>query len=559
MKPSIILNMMGQRGVLAVAEAVLEQVDVEFITMEPVFSYLAHAGIPQNLYGQYVPDDDDGSITDDVQRRLELLESGIQRDSFRESFPFLDDSSWKIVLRRLRNVVHREMLNNMITVEATRRCIAENDLRLIVSSEDIMPVTRSMITTARESSIPSLQVIHSVPSGQITTHPASTSTYVAAYSEYSKWKYESIGVPSENILVTGNPAWDRLARSPLPKHRTEICEKIGLKPDNPIVTYAWTHSSTWTIETAARPDLHIQHAEAVLDAFISLSRKYPQWQFLMRPRPDSRTDKVVRDMLKRANKQGLDKIYIDEQPPYDSLVLSDVLVNTESNMGIEAILLGKPAICVNLPELWGDVLNEGFGGLFDEHDAVIRVENACDIASAIESAILDPQTRKHLLEKRKYSIKKFNHDNCGKGAEHVASVIASIVKNGKVTQDYIGDVDAIDAGPSPYAMARQAKRTEADLLNKQGEQCFEDSDIRGAVEKFVSAISVCPNQGLYYSNLGTALNAANKHDEAWEAFIKALHYDPCMPAARANLRKIAITLDRDEEAEKILTLFGRDT
>lgn len=557
MKPAIILNMMGQRGVKAVAKAILEKVDVEFITMEPISSYLANEGIPQKFYGQYVPDNDEG-ITSEVQRRLELFESTVNENTFREQYPFFDDISWKQVLQRLRDVVHREMLNNMITMEATRRCAANNDLRLVVSSEDVLPVTRTMIATAKELGIPSLHIIHSVPSGQITTHPASTSTYVATYSEFTKKKYESLGIPGKDILVTGNPAWDRLVRPPLPKHRIQLCEKLGLDPNEPVITYAWTHFTTWTVELAARPKVHIHHAEAVLNAFIELSKKHPTWQFAMRPRPYAETDKIVENMLVRAKDQGLENIFFDKQPPYDCLVLSDVLVSTESNMNIEAILLGKQSVCVNLPEYWGDALQEGFGELFDERDAAIKVDKADDIASAIESAILDPEIHDRFYEARNYSIDKFNRNNAGRAVDNVARAIAAIVNTGKVAQKNVDNTESESVSLSPYALAQVQQLDEADVLNRSGEERFNAGDFPGSVKDFVAAISIRHDQALYYSNMGTALHALGNNEEAWEQLIKALHFDPHLEITRENLREFAKDLGRIEEAEHILSLFGRD-
>src|SRR5690606_25672456 len=89
----------------------------------------------------------------------------------------------------------------------------------------------------------------------------------------------------DGIVITGNPAWDAFVRPPLPHHKTAICEAMGLDPRRPIVMYAITATADLTATYAAYPRHHVDLAEFVVAAFVELSRKYPQWQFLLRPRP----------------------------------------------------------------------------------------------------------------------------------------------------------------------------------------------------------------------------------------------------------------------------------
>ena len=96
-------------------------------------------------------------------------------------------------------------------------------------------------------------------------------------------------------------------------------------------------------------------------------------------------------------------------------------------------------------------------------------------------------------------------------------------------------------------------------MNERGETRFHEGDVLGALKLFAEAVQVWNEDPLLFSNLATALHAIRRSDEAWERLLDSLHLDPDFQVARDNLRMVAATLGRVEEAEHILHLFGEDT
>jgi Flp pilus assembly protein TadD len=71
--------------------------------------------------------------------------------------------------------------------------------------------------------------------------------------------------------------------------------------------------------------------------------------------------------------------------------------------------------------------------------------------------------------------------------------------------------------------------------NDEGYRLFSASDYVGAEAKFRSAIHARPNDAVGYSNLGAALIAQRRFDEAVAALRKAIELDPSLTLARNNL------------------------
>ena len=463
MKPSVIFAMMLLRGGEAVARAVLERIDVDLLAIDPNPALLAEEGIPCRAFADDVPKDVEQWMLPDALRRLECIAEVVEGPDFRDAFGHFDDTSWQRVKERLYDVLKRDFFPRMVDVEWMRNCAARNDVRLLVFSEDVLPSSRTLIETAKAIGIPSLQVMHSVPCGPKTAHPALTSTHLAVFSEHAGRLYESIDADPSRVAVTGNPAWDRLARPPRPGERNRLCGSLDLDPAQPVIVYSLTNSGSWSEAYAVRPQLHNQLTEAVLDAFTTLSRAHSEWQFGMRPRPGLDRTCPIDDLVARARGRGLKNVFVDRLRPYESVVLSDVVLSTESNMGIEAILLGKPAVNVCLEECGAEIFDEGFGPLYNPDDAVLQARTADAIAPAIEAALLDASVKDRLVQARARSIQRFNGENDGKAAQRVAELIVSLVEKGRAS------VPSVRRYPSfEHALAR-AVPVDADRVLVLGE------------------------------------------------------------------------------------------
>ncbi len=547
MSASVLFSMMRYRGGAGVARAVLERGAVDFITMEPSTSIFEEMGLPRQSFTEYLPKNVEQTMEPGALKRLRELVGGIQSAKFREAYGHFDDATWERLQEAMYGVLRREFYSCMVNIEALLRCAAETDLRLLVCSEDVLPTSRSLVLKASRIGIPSLHVIHSVPCGAATSHPAVPSTHLAVYSEHTKRLYESLGVESDRIFVTGNPAWDRLAGPPRPALRRRICHELGLDPAKPVITYALTNSGHWSAAMARYPEVHIRMTEAVIEAFTVLSRKHPDWQFGLRPRPWPDTSCPIEAMVDEAREAGLARAFVDRLDPYASVALADVSLSTESNMGIEAMLLGKPVINVVVSAFGGDVYQEGFGPLYDEEDAVLPVKGVGELAPAIESAVLDDATRTRLRRARVHSIERFNGSNDGKAAQRVADLIISLMER---------DGRRLEHPRHPYVTARSERRERAGEYNARGEACFEAGDFDGAVAAFSEAIGEWTENALFFNNLGTALHALGSYELAWDSFVEALHVDPYLDSARQNLMAVGAVLQREDEARALLALFG---
>ncbi|MBI4558814.1 MAG: hypothetical protein HY706_14625 [Candidatus Hydrogenedentes bacterium] len=734
MKPAVLLTLL--RGIEQVAESLLERADLDIITLyDLTVPLLQQRGIPCRSLNQFITEPQRLRAEGGAARRAAAITEEIYGPAMRALWPQYDDATWSSLQKELVELLRRDLYEEIRLIDALYRCANECDLRLVVVQQDICRDTKTLIYAAHQLGIPSLHTLHGFPYGTTNAHDESFADVVAVFSERAKAIYEGFGVPSERVVVTGNPEWDVYARPMPPGLRKKGCETLGLDPARPIVVYALTYIHRFSKVSALHPLYTHQTTEGVVRVFRDLSEKHPDWQFVLRPHPND--PDAPKNLGALAAEAGLDRVCIDTTTSAAyCLAMADVVVCIQSNLGVEAILVGKPVVNCVIDEFGKPVFLEGMGPLFLEDDAVLFARTLAEIGPAIESVLLDKAMRQWFLEARPKSIRRFNHLNDGKAGERLSAVALDMIarnaayapklarypeferalarmvpaSSGAIAvigraAGFVADavqsahartavhvavdtsalpdkpVDTVvfsdplphselaedwlrrgcariaaagmivasfrngshtDAGeafharrwaplrpgaeapsglgeyselgvrvllsriglepvelvpvsganlpkvedstnslgtngscdqtlgwvivarlrshrPGDWAESREAARRRALELNQVGETSLAAGDLESAAAKFREAIIEWPEEAIIHNNLGAVLFHLGRNDEAWRCFLAALHCDPNLQSARANLLQVAASSSRTAEAKRILEPFGSDS
>ncbi|MFO7973281.1 MAG: hypothetical protein R6V12_01450 [Candidatus Hydrogenedentota bacterium] len=545
-RPAVFLCLMGYRGAERVAEALLTQADIDLLTLEPTTELLNKHGLPSVSLYAYNPEDTVDNAKAEALRRIAGINASMQNGALRSRYPFLKRETVDQLEDTVRAALERNLVAEIVAVESLYHAAQHRALRLMVVSEDHSRDMRTLMHYAQHLGIPSLQVLHGVPVGPTVPTFPTAAAYHAVYSEYLRGVFVAHGVPGERVFVTGNPAWDRLA-GPVPSGATRLVyPEMGLDAARPIVTYATTSDRHWCSVDQAFPSHAEDNARAVLDAYEVLAARHSDWQFMVRPRASREDAAPYEAMVEALPAPVRERVWIDRLSPYHSLAVSDVVLCTQSNFGIEAILLGKPVINVDL-EAYGAAMHRvGLGPAFDNGDAVIHVAHRDEIVPAIERALLDPESRASLQARRRRSVRRFNGVNDGRASERVADLIVRLIETEK---------GPVPHRPAPWGRERVEKRRRALDFNSEGEGWFAEGDSVKASSCFLKAVQEDRACAVAFNNLAVTFLAMDRPDEAWTYVTEALHLDPGLATARDNLRDIAAVLGREDEAEEMLALF----
>ena len=124
---------------------------------------------------------------------------------------------------------------------------------------------------------------------------------------------------------------------------------------------------------------------------------------------------------------------------------------------------------------------------------------------------------------------------------------------------------AIEASPAPEAEPAPVKASEPDAasrsvrLLRDGESCYEDGDMDGALKAWTEAAKLDPNNPQAQNNRAAALFELGRHQEAIEACTHALRIHPNYAIAHMTRAEIYAALgNRDAVMREYTALCGID-
>ncbi len=255
---------------------------------------------------------------------------------FRQSLWFAGADVSSIYVPRLRRVVMRMGQWTQVvgaTVQATR---AFGEVGVMVVNEEMYESGAQVIAAAAQLGIPTVGVQHgtifpmhlvyAIPPGHVEGAPIPD--YFAVYGEYVKETVSIHGAyPAERVWVVGGPKFDQLGNGP--PCASSARERLGLPAGKRVVLIA-TQCYPW----------FQQVARAVFEAV----KNETDCVVCLKTHPRD----VPLDVYRRiAQEVGAENVrYFNDQ--FDDLLAAcDVLVSGASTSVLEAIVLGRRAICAN--------------------------------------------------------------------------------------------------------------------------------------------------------------------------------------------------------------------
>jgi hypothetical protein len=259
--------------------------------------------------------------------------------TFRESFQFAGADVSPLFVGGLRHT-----LGNMArwarNVDALSRSLAKvGNVKAVLVHEEFYPKGMLTIAAARRLGIATVGVQHGtispehlvycLPAGQIAGSPLPDR--FAAYGEFARDVVSRHGhFRPERVWVAGSPRFDHLAGSL--SDREDARRRVGL-PDDKFIVLLATQSFEWSGGMAR--------------ALLTAVRDDPDTLVCIKTHPNERTPDRYRAL---AAECGAQNVCFFRERFDDLLAACDVLVSRSSTTLLEAILAGRPTICVNFPD-----------------------------------------------------------------------------------------------------------------------------------------------------------------------------------------------------------------
>jgi len=205
----------------------------------------------------------------------------------------------------------------------------------------------------------------------------------------------------------GQPRYDILARADKIYDKNKIVSDLGLDPNKKIIL--------WCTQTHGQSlDENISSINAVYSTMASIK---DDAQLLIKLHPEEDQNAP----LYRENTQYQPMILKRDVDTYALLSICDLMITKNSTTAMEAVILNKPVIILNLSGE-PDQVN------YVHENVALGVYDPANLSSAIEK-LLDDSSILH--EKREEFIKKYLYNVDGKATERVVTLMKSLLDEAK--------------------------------------------------------------------------------------------------------------------------------
>jgi predicted glycosyltransferase len=316
-------------------------------------------------------------------------------------------------------------------IAMAKELIKKENPRLILLQNEFGEFERALIVAGRLSDIPTLAIQHGVialnlkayvhAKNEISPNKSVKSPFcpipdkTAVYGPYAKNFLTKVSAyPNNSVVVTGQPRYDILSKAYKIFNKNEVFEKLNLDKNKKLIVWMpFFIDSPWAEN---KKDL-----TAIYNAIKKLSDKT---QLVIKKHPSDCGDSTYFKMCKEMN---IDPPLILEDKDvntFELLYACDLMISMYSTAGIEALILNKNVVVMNLKGLPPSVP-------YVESGAAIGVFKKEYLIDSIEKVLYDKNIQKKLEKAKKKFIYEHAYLQDGKATERVCDLIENMIKESK--------------------------------------------------------------------------------------------------------------------------------
>jgi hypothetical protein len=274
---------------------------------------------------------------------------------------------------------------------------------MILMSESTPP-TKIACKTGKLLGVPILDLLQLGMLGHHYECPEFLADKISVPGEFIKDLLINCGIDESRVVVTGRPTYDALIRVEESFKKEQICKKLGLDPARKILVYATENLPPWEIQP-------------LVYALCRIMKKLSDVQFVIKVHPSEPSLSLYERVSKNV---GVQCLITREANIYEILFVCDLMITMFSTTALDAMILDKPVVTINLTGL-GDPIP------FAESGAAIGVYRKGDIEQAIRDGLYDEAVRERLTKDREKFVFEQAYKKDGKATDRIVDLIEHMV------------------------------------------------------------------------------------------------------------------------------------
>jgi len=363
-----------------------------------------------------------------LQRKWGYLEGN---PSFKELFRYKDISLWDTLKDELKSRFYTYFPSFIKDIETSKRVIERENIDAVVILDEAGFRNKALLVATHPQKAPTLVVQTGVMAvknlfleygcapGELEDSPSKRPLIPDKFSVYGNGSKDILKKAGYSlyggIIVTGQPRYDILARASEIYDSEKFRHNLNIEPDKELVLIASQPSTTFgNMDIFLRKVLHALKGD-------------PKILIAIKPKPH-RSNAQEKWYKQLAEDMGVEVVVLPRNSDTnEALYACDVLLTFYSTVALEAMILGKPVVTVNLT-------NQPDPVPYAQSGAALGVYRVEDIAPTVRKAWDDPETRKRLeLGREKFLYEQF-YKLDGQATKRVVELIYRMIEERKQTK-----------------------------------------------------------------------------------------------------------------------------
>jgi len=339
---------------------------------------------------------------------------------FREIFRFKDVVFWDVVEKYLSEIFLVTLPRIMANILIFQKVAIRKKIKLLVMRNDLKELENSLICFARASEITSLVIQHGILAA-FNIADKLRCDILNCWGNASIDKYQKLETTFTKLIVTGNPAYDELYYRMIKRNtliKSKVCKDLGLAIDKKIISFLTVPKT----DTSAL--VEVNETEFYLETVLRGVKDFPELQLIIKVHPYDDIE-IYKNYLYNYYPVIKNKISIvREYNIFDILETSDAVIITDSTSGLEALILEKPLIKLNLAR---------FGNLvpYVERGCAVEINRKRDPSVCIKDVLYNYNidAQKKLAKQRESFVFDYAYKIDGRAVIRTEELMRGIIEN----------------------------------------------------------------------------------------------------------------------------------
>jgi hypothetical protein len=270
---------------------------------------------------------------------------------------------------------------------------------------------RAAVAACRAQGVPSLALQHGIlypgyysylhgPDEADCPRPDRTAVFGEAAKRFL---VEQGGYAPASLIVTGSPKFDALLSLARGLDRMAVRERLGIAPDEKLLLVA--------SRFRAIRETH-QSIGSAFPGLLEAASALPGVQLLVKPHPAESGDAYERVILQAGARRA--RVLSPRTDLLELLVAMDALATVESLSAVEALVVGRPVLVLNMPTNLAEMVEQGMA---------LGVGAGAEPLDALRSLLFDAATGRRLAAARARYLGDVAHGVDGQATARILALV----------------------------------------------------------------------------------------------------------------------------------------